>query len=142
VRAGSGFTHDQSARLRKACESAEAGSGFRFGLAVGPGEGGDLREEGERALARLIDGRPLGAVLLLVDPGDRRLEILTTGTARRRLTDAQCALAALSMTTSFGVGDLVGGLVNGLRMLADGAAAPEHVAQLGGDRGLPATSGH
>lgn len=142
MRAGSGFTHDQAARLQKACETAEAQSGFRFGLAVGPGESGDLREEGERALARLVDGRPVGAVLVLVDPGARRLEILTTAPARRRLTDAACALVALSMTTSFGVGDLVGGLVNGLRMLADGAAAPEHVAQLGGDRGLPATAEH
>ncbi len=126
MRAGSGFTPAQQARLEKACETAAAGSGFSFGLAVGPGAGGDLREEGERALARLADGRQVGAVLVVVDPGGRRLEILTTATARRRLTDSQCALAALSMTTSFGVGDVVGGLVNGLRMLADGAAAPEH----------------
>lgn len=130
MRAGSGFTAAQRTRLQKACETAEEGSGFRFGLAIGPAEG-DVREEGERALARLADGHPLGAVLVLVDPGGRRLEILTTGTARRRLTDQQCALAALSMTTSFGVGNLVGGLVDGLRMLADGARAPDQPA-LGG----------
>lgn len=136
MRAGSAFTPAQEARLAKALSAAEAGSGFRFALAVGPSEsGGDLREEGERALARLADGRPVGAILVLVDPASRRLEILTTSAARRRLTDQQCGLAALSMTSSFGVGDLMAGLVNGIRMLADGAAAPEHAPQLGSARG-------
>lgn len=97
-----------------------AQSGLIISVGIGAGTG-ELREQGERALARLLDGHPVAALLLLVDPGARRLEILTSAPARRRLTDQQCALAALSMTTSFGVGDLVGGVVNGIRMLADAA---------------------
>lgn len=139
MRAGSGFNDDQHSRLERAIEAAQQSSGWRFALAVGPGEGGDLREEGERSLARLVDGRPVGAVLVLVDPQARRLEILTTGAARRRLEDSACALAALSMSSSFGVGDLIGGLIDGLRMLGDASSAPGDTPQLGSSRGEPAT---
>ena len=90
-------------------------------VGIGQGSGGPLREQAERALARLLDGQAVPAFVLLIDPGARQLEIVTSGPARRRLTDQQCGLAALSMTTSFGVGDLVGGIVNGIRMLADSA---------------------
>jgi hypothetical protein len=58
-------------------------------------------------------------VLIAVDPAVRALQVVTSRAAHRRLSDNACALAALSMTTSFGLGDLVGGLVVGLRMLAD-----------------------
>jgi hypothetical protein len=47
------------------------------------------------------------------------LEIVTGQRAARRLPDRICALAALSMTASFEGGDLAGGVVTGLRMLAD-----------------------
>lgn len=59
--------------------------------------------------------------LLAVSPAERRLEIVTGRFSARRLPDRACALAALSMTASFGGGDLVGGIVNGLRMLSDRA---------------------
>jgi hypothetical protein len=39
----------------------------------------------------------------------------------RRLPDRSAALAALSMRASLSVGDLIGALVNGLRMLSDRA---------------------
>lgn len=64
------------------------------------------------------------AVLLAVDPGARRMEIVTGRESVKRLPNRSCSLAALSMTASFGSGDLVGGIVNGLRMLSDQAGHP------------------
>jgi len=136
VHGGDGFTAAQSERLQRACEAAAAQSGLIVSVGIGAGTG-ELREQGERVLARLLDGHPVAALLVLVDPGARRLEILTSAPARRRLTDQQCALAALSMTTSFGVGDLVGGVVNGIRMLADAAGVhdPGYVQGVQGAQG-------
>jgi uncharacterized membrane protein YgcG len=124
VRAGSAFTAGQKLRLDHAAEVAGAQSGLLFSIVVGPSEG-DPRENAERLLAGVVDGRNVGAVLVLVDPDARQLEIVTNAIARRRVDDQACALAALSMTTSFTVGDLAGGVVNGLRMLADAAGRKE-----------------
>jgi hypothetical protein len=68
-------------------------------------------------------------VLVLVSPGDRLLEVVTGETSSRRISDRACALAALSMTTSFAGGDLVGGIVTGIRMLAESAGHPLGVAR-------------
>lgn len=87
-------------------------------VTTGGGEG--LRATAERLHAALGQ-RAEDGVLLLVAPGQRRLEIVTGPDARRRVTDRAASLAALSMTTSFSGGDLVGGIVTGLRMLADAA---------------------
>ena len=86
------------------------------------GRADGLRGTAERLHAALAD-RADEAVFLLVAPGQRRLEIVTGSSARRRVPDRACALAALSMTSSFGGGDLVGGVVQGLRMLADTASS-------------------
>jgi uncharacterized membrane protein YgcG len=84
---------------------------------------GDLaeasREHAERLLDQLED--PAESVLVAVSPNQRILEIVTGEHAARRLPDRMCALAALSMTAAFGGGDLAGGIVTGLRMLADQA---------------------
>ena len=60
-----------------------------------------------------------GTVLVAVDPLARSLEIVTGSRAARALDDRTCALASLTMTTSFAGGDLVGGLCRGLQVLAD-----------------------
>jgi hypothetical protein len=52
------------------------------------------------------------------------VEVVTGSGAARRLPDRACALAVLSMTNSFSSGDLVGGIVNGLRQLSDQAGHP------------------
>jgi len=59
------------------------------------------------------------SVVVAVDPGARSLEIVTGRTAAAMLDDRTCALAALAMTSSFSAGDLVGGIRNGLQVLAD-----------------------
>ena len=63
-------------------------------------------------------------MLILVARGARRVEIMTTHAGRRRITDHAAGLVVLTMTSSFSVGDLVGGLVNGFRQLADAAGKP------------------
>ena len=64
------------------------------------------------------------AVVILIDPAQRRLEILTGGTAARYLDDRATALGAMSMTSSFTAGDLAGGIVAGLHTLAEHARHP------------------
>ena len=95
---------------------------MRFPVYVGAVDG-DLESFARQELDRLSYLGP-EIVLVAVDPAQRVLQIATSGAAHRRLSDNGCALAALSMTTSFGLGDLVGGLVVGLRMLADATSAP------------------
>jgi uncharacterized membrane protein YgcG len=123
------FTDGQVREISRACATASAESGLHFSVYVGPVEG-DIREHAERLHAAIGAGASR-AVVILVAPGDRQLEIVTGKESARRLTDRACALAALSMTTSFAGGDLVGGVVTGLRMLSESAG-----------RELPAAATH
>ncbi|HVV31064.1 MAG TPA: DUF5130 family protein [Mycobacteriales bacterium] len=120
--AGEAFSRDQHERLNEAVAAAEEQTGMRFPVYVGTVHG-DVRHFAELELAGL---RELGdeVVLTVVAPGERVVQIVTTADARRRLSDHACGLATLSMTTSFGLGDLVGGITVGLRMLADATAPP------------------
>ena len=60
-------------------------------------------------------------------PGARRVDVMTTQYAKRRITDQAAGLAVLTMTSAFAVGDLIGGIVNGLRQLSDAAGRPRAV---------------
>lgn len=111
------FTDGQVREISRAAATAGAETGLRFSVYVGAVEG-DIRDHAERLHAALGADTPR-CVLLLVAPGDRQLEIVTGRDAHRRLSDRACALAALSMTTAFSGGDLVGGILTGVRMLAD-----------------------
>lgn len=94
-------------------------SGLHYSVYVGPVDG-EIREHAER-LHGALGARAANGVLVLVAPGDRQLEIVTGKESSRRLSDRSCALAALSMTTAFSGGDLVGGIVTGIRMLSESA---------------------
>lgn len=102
-------------------------TGVQFSLYVGE-FGAAPRRTAEELHSRLGAAAP-DSVLVAVSPGERRLEIVTGERTARRLPDRSCALAALSMTASFSGGDLVGGVVNGLRMLADQAGHPAVTAR-------------
>ena len=116
---GEAFTADQEREIGRACATATAETGVHHSVYVGPVEG-DIRDHAERLHAAL-GATASNAVLVLVAPGDRQLEIVTGKDSSRRISDRSCALAALSMTTSFSGGNLVGGIVTGLRMLAESA---------------------
>jgi uncharacterized membrane protein YgcG len=64
-------------------------------------------------------------VLVAVDPGARRVEIVTGKEVRRRLDDRSAGLAAMTMTSAFQAGDLAGGIANGVLALAEHAHAPK-----------------
>ena len=112
------FAPRQLWRIDEALSAADRETGLMFSVYVG-----DLDEPTREAAKRLheqLEPNHL-AVLIAVSPNQRVVEIVTGGEARRALPDRVGALAVLSMTAAFEGGDLTGGIVTGLRMLADQA---------------------
>jgi hypothetical protein len=118
-RTPSPFTPRQLARLDEALTLSSRETGLLFSVYIGQLEE-PTREHAERLHQRLGPSAA-SAALIAVSPGQRVVHVVTGETSSRRLPDRSCALAVLSMEASFSVGDLVGGIVNGLRMLADQA---------------------
>ena len=116
------FSYQELARLDEALTMSSRETGLRFTLYIGD-LGTPSRVRAEELHAR-SGGNPAEAVLIAVSPGQRVVEVVTGAAASRRLPDRACALAVLSMTGSFAGGDLVGGIVNGLRQLSDQAGHP------------------
>jgi hypothetical protein len=122
VAPGDGLSERQRERIDRAVGLAERSTGLTFAVWVGAA-GPGLRERAEE-LHAATGPSPAEAVLVAVDPAARRLEIVTGRAAKRRLDDRSCELAALTMTSCFAGGDLVGGIEQGLASLADHAQAP------------------
>lgn len=119
------FGPTQLARLDEALTLASRETGLDFSVYLGE-LGKDSRVAAE-ALHTSIGERSGNAVLIAVSPGERLIEIVTGNVAFERLPDRGAKLAVASMVASFKEGDLVGGLVNCLRMLSDQAGpAPKH----------------
>jgi hypothetical protein len=116
------FTFRELARLDEALTMSSRETGLRFTLYIGD-LGARTRVQAEELHAH-SGANPSDSVLIAVSPGQKVVEVVTGGGASRRLPDRACALAVLSMTTSFAAGDLVGGIVNGLRQLSDQAGHP------------------
>jgi hypothetical protein len=125
VPSGEAFTNEQQADIERVIDLANAETGLLFSVYVGDVDG-DIRDAAEARHAT-FGAQAAHTVLIVVSPGDRLLEIVTGEAAARRLSDRACALAALSMTTSFAGGDLPGGVVTGIRMLAEAAGSPIQV---------------
>ena len=111
------FSPAERLRLDEALTMAGRETGLRFSLYLGELTG-DTRAAAEDLHAR-SDPDPSAAVLLAVAPDQRVVEVVTGTAAARRLPDRACANAVLTMTAAFGRGDLVGGVVAGLRQLCD-----------------------
>jgi hypothetical protein len=122
VPSGEAFTNQQFAEIERVVEAASRETGLTFSVYVGNIEG-EIREAAEKLHAG-FGPDATNTVLVAMSPGDRLLEIVTGEAASRRLSDRSCALAALSMTTSFAGGDLAGGIVTGVRMLAEASGRP------------------
>ena len=119
------FTWRQLSRLDEALTLSSRECGLQFSIYIG-----ELtvptRARAEQLFQRLS---PL-SVLLAVSPAQRCLHIVTGEQSAKRLPNRACALAALTMRAAFSNGDLTGGIVNGLRMLADSAGRlPEHAGR-------------
>ena len=121
VHVGEGFTSSQRHEIDKSIRDAETMCRYEFSVFVGASEG----ETGPFA-ARLHSTltAPDRSVLVLVDPAARIVQIVTGSEVRRDLDDAEVRLAALSMQIAFAAGDLVGGIKQGVMMLADHARKP------------------
>ena len=113
---GDALSDVQRSRLARSVASAEQATGLYVRLHVGRLDGG---RAGAEALLAEGGATARDTVLVAVDPAARGLEIVTGTRATSQVSDRTCALAALAMTSSFAAGDLVGGLVNGLQILAD-----------------------
>ena len=121
--AGDGLTPRQQERIEEVIESSREENGLDISVLVGDLEIEDLsqfRAACERLHAALGERSP-SAVLVVVAPGQRRVEIVTGHLVRRRVPDRVSALAVLSMTSAFRGGDLVGGIVDAVRQIADAA---------------------
>jgi hypothetical protein len=113
---GGPFTAHQLSRLDEALTLSSRETGLTFSVYVGELQA-PARAHAEALFERLDDY----SVLVAVSPGQRLLHIVTGPESAKRLPNRACALAALAMRASFTNGDLVGGIVTGLRMLADSA---------------------
>ncbi len=112
------FTPVQLTRLDEALTLASRDSGLRFSVYLG-----DLGARPTETAQRLhagVEGAD-EAVLVAVSPEQRVVEVVTGSEARVRLPDRGAKLAVMSMVASFKEGDLLGGLLSGLRMLGDQA---------------------
>jgi hypothetical protein len=113
------FKPAQLTRIDEALTLASRETGLLFSLYVGE-LGPSSRQVAEMMFAKLA-ARHHAPVLLAISPGERRLEIVTGGDSARRIPNRVAGLAALAMRGSFISGDLTGGIVGGLRQLADAA---------------------
>jgi uncharacterized membrane protein YgcG len=137
VATGDGLDPRQQERIEAAVERARAENGLDLSVLVGDLELDDLsqfRAASERLHAALGDRSP-SAVLLVVAPGQRRVEIVTGPQVRRRVPDRVSALAVLAMTSAFRGGDLVGGIVDAVRQIADAAGRRSSISPADAKRG-------
>jgi len=113
-------TAKQRKALRETIELAREISGRCFGLYVGPLADGNVSARAKHAQ---ISGAAT-AVLLAVDTDRGVIEIVTGIDAITIIDDRTCELAALATRSGLEGGDLVGGLRDGLMLLAEHARAP------------------
>ena len=133
--AGDGLTTRQQERIEQVVESARKENGLDVSVLVGDLELDDLgqfRMACERLHAAL-GSRSRTAVLVVVAPGQRRVEVVTGPEVRRRVPDRVSALSVLAMTSAFRGGDLTAGIVDAVRQIADsaGRGAPLAIERAG-----------
>jgi hypothetical protein len=110
----------QRAELKKIVDRARSICGYAFGVFVGPLPEGRATAISQHAA--MPDA--VSAVLVAVDPSARSIEIVTGLNAAVVLDPRACELAALAMKSCFVADDLVGGLREGVNLLAEHARAP------------------
>jgi hypothetical protein len=114
------FNPVQLSRLDEALTLASRDSGLRFSVYLGD-LGAKPTDTAQQRHAELPGSDE--AVLVAVSPEQRVVEVVTGPEARVRLPDRGAKLAVMSMVASFKEGDLLGGLLSGLRMLGDQAGS-------------------
>lgn len=115
---GEAFSSRERHEIDKAIRRAETACRHEVSVYVGAVEE-ESRPFATRLHASLV--APERSILIVVDPVARLLEIVTGAEVRRDLTDTEVELVVLEMQSSFAAGDLVGGLIRGIGMLAEHA---------------------
>jgi hypothetical protein len=118
------FTTVQLTRLDEALTVASRFTGLTFSVYLGD-LGANTRATAEELHDGLDDATAPYTVVIAVSPGQRKIEIVTGASAARRISARICNLSINTMRSSFQEGDLIGGLVNGVRILCDQAGAAE-----------------
>ena len=119
------FKQSQLTRIDEALTLASRETGLLFSVYVGP-LGLESRQGAELLFGKLAARHPAPG-LIAVSPSERRMEIVTGGESARRIPNRVAGLAALAMRASFSAGDLAGGIISGVRQLADAAGAASGV---------------
>ena len=117
--AGDAFSDRQQQDVVRAIRLAQQQSQLPVSVYVGTLEG-DSRATALQLHGALGD-EAAETVLIAVDPGARRVEVVTGPSVRRRLDDRAAGLAAMTMTSAFQAGDLAGGITSGVLALAEQA---------------------
>jgi uncharacterized membrane protein YgcG len=118
---GEVLTPRQQDEINRAIDIAQREGGLSVTVYVGPVPD-DPTAFARQLLIALPD--PGQSAVVVVDPTQRRLEIVTGSIAARNLDDRACALAAATMTSAFAAGDLSGGIANGVVLLGEQARHP------------------
>ena len=113
------FTPAQLARIDNALTLSSEDSGLTFSVFVGD-LGSASRDAAEGHFSSLA-ATAANPVLIALSPDQKVVHVVTGEQSAQRLPNRACALAVLAMRSSFANGDLTGGIVTGLRMLADSA---------------------
>jgi hypothetical protein len=122
VAAGDPFRSADRVVLDETIRKAEQLARVEFSVFVGNAEG-EPRQFAASLHAALV--APSRSILIMVDPTERVLEVVTGSYVRRTLTDNEVELAVAAMQSDFAADDLVGGLRRGIQMLAEHARAPQ-----------------
>ena len=121
----------QRRRVERAVDAAEDLTGLQICVFLGSVEGDENpRDAAERLFVENgMHSRP--AVLLLVAPPQRKVEVVTAPAVLDRIPDTAANQAVDAMVNRFKHGDLAGGLVAGVEQLAaaagPGTAGPDDV---------------
>jgi hypothetical protein len=121
VPAGDPLGARREAEITRAIRAAQDSCGLTFSVYLGP-LGADPASRAGELHAQLEDAA--SSVLVAVDPQARAAEVVVGHEASRLLDDRAAGLGCVAMTPELSAGDITGGVVNGLRTLAEHARHP------------------
>lgn len=115
--AGERLSRADHRRLAGLVHEAETTTGLQLAVYIGPTEA-DPGAHAERLLHE-SGATAVPAVLLLVAPAARRIEVRTSAAARERVPDEAAERAIAAMAPGLAAGDLVAGISAGLAVIVD-----------------------
>lgn len=115
------LTRKQHRRVVHSVKDAERVTGAQFCVYLGPTSDDPRAHANAMFQEAGLHTRP--AILLLVSPEGRRVEVVTSPETRSRVSDQTCSEVVAEMTGFFGRSDIVGGIVAGIERL-EGAVGP------------------